>query len=435
MLHYKDLNQMKHDKHVAWTDAQEILDRAEKESRAFTKDEDSEYKKLEKEIHKLNGEIIELEAEQTQQAAEAAAAFHSWNNSGDGRNGLRFLSNRNGHGDVDDVDVAQAIIPADRSFHENLSRRGLIHQSEFAKLSFGAFVRSMITGAKNELERRALAEGTDSAGGYTVPDIVLSRFIDKLRANTVCMKAGAQTVPLTSDRNTIARIATYPVAAWRNENAVVAESDPTFDAVVLVPRSLATQVKVSLELLEDSVNIEQMLETAFIGSLSVELDRAALIGSGVAPEPRGISNTTNVGAVVGGGALTSYDKILDGVQEILVDNGPMPTAMVMPPRTWIALAKLKSATTNEPLPPPPRIAGITQYVTTSLPINETPGTASRIIIGSFDQLLLGIRSQLRIQVNKDLYMPNLQYGFFAHLRGDVGLMHPESFAQVTGVLP
>ena len=32
-------------------------------------------------------------------------------------------------------------------------------------------------------------------------------FIDKLRANIVCMQAGAPTVPLTSDKTTIARTA------------------------------------------------------------------------------------------------------------------------------------------------------------------------------------------------------------------------------------
>jgi HK97 family phage major capsid protein len=66
-----------------------------------------------------------------------------------------------------------------------LQERGLIRQPEYERLRFGDFLRAMITGAKNDLEKRALAEGTDSAGGYSVPDIVLSRFIDKLRAAAV----------------------------------------------------------------------------------------------------------------------------------------------------------------------------------------------------------------------------------------------------------
>src|SRR5438046_2027392 len=46
---------------------------------------------------------------------------------------------------------------------------------------------------------------------------------------------------------------------------------------ILVPRSLAVLVKVSRELIDDSVNIEQALEAALRGSLSVELDRVAWI--------------------------------------------------------------------------------------------------------------------------------------------------------------
>ncbi len=34
-----------------------------------------------------------------------------------------------------------------------------------AGLSFGGFLRAMVTGPRNDAERRALSEGTDSAGG------------------------------------------------------------------------------------------------------------------------------------------------------------------------------------------------------------------------------------------------------------------------------
>jgi HK97 family phage major capsid protein len=298
-------------------------------------------------------------------------------------------------------------------------------------------IRAAVVGPKTDLERRALAEGTDSAGGFSVPDIVMARFIDKMRAATVTVRAGAQTVPLTSDRTTVVRIATDPVAAWRVENAAIAVSDPTYEGVILTPRVLAVIVKVSRELIEDSLNIESMLEASFAGSMAVELDRVALVGSGVAPEPSGISNTANVGAVAAGGALTSYDKLCDAVYEILVDNGAMPTAMVMPPRTTVALAKLKTGLTsdNTPLVKPPLIADIPILTTTSLPITEAPGTASRIIMGDFSRLMIGIRSALRVEVLRELYAGNHQYGFVAHLRADVAVEHPESFSQITGIVP
>src|SRR5207247_8818606 len=125
-------------------------------------------------------------------------------------------------------------------------------------------------------------------------------FIDRLRAAVVTMRAGARTIPLTSDKTTVARLLTDPAAAWRSENGAVASSDPTFDGVVFTPRSLAVVTPVSRELLEDSINIEDMLTLAFVRSFAAELDRVALQGTGTPPQPKGVQNASGIGAVTMG---------------------------------------------------------------------------------------------------------------------------------------
>jgi HK97 family phage major capsid protein len=142
-------------------------------------------------------------------------------------------------------------------------------------ITFGTLGRAMVLGPRNDLERRALAEGTDSAGGYTVPDITSAQLLDALRAKLVVNRLSARTVPLQSDKTILARIATDPTAGRRAENAAVAESDPTFDSVTFTPKSLAVLVKVSRELMEDSVNMEVALNAAFAGALGGEVDRVA----------------------------------------------------------------------------------------------------------------------------------------------------------------
>lgn len=116
------------------------------------------------------------------------------------------------------------MLKPDQSVRSYLQDNGLIKQPDFRDVRFGQLLRAMLLGPKTDLERRALAEGTDSAGGYSVPDITLARFIDLLQAAQVVMRAGAQTVPLTSDRTTIARTASDPTIAWRNENAEITPS-------------------------------------------------------------------------------------------------------------------------------------------------------------------------------------------------------------------
>jgi len=320
-----------------------------------------------------------------------------------------------------------ALLAPNQSVRSYLEDGGLIRQHDFKGLRLGALVRSMITGPKSDLERRALAEGSDATGGVSVPDITMGRFVDALRADVVTIRAGAQTVPLTSDKTTIARTASDAVAGWRSENASVEVDDPTFEGIVLTPRSLAVIVKCSRELLEDSINIEQALEASFRGALAVELDRVALLGSGTPPEPKGIYNISGVnshGPIAGG--FTDYDDLIDAMALNWADNSPVTSAIVMSPSNLATLAKLKESSTAAPLRKPDVLQNIPMMMTTSMD-NDT------VILGDFSKLIIGIRTSLRIEVIRELYVENMQYGFLAHLRADIGVEHPESFCKIFGL--
>ena len=81
------------------------------------------------------------------------------------------------------------------------------HPREFGKLRLGDCLRAMITGPRNELEKRVLAAGTDSAGGFTVPDIlptdhgvrptfdIVPTLIDLLGRRVPLQLSGASLVP------------------------------------------------------------------------------------------------------------------------------------------------------------------------------------------------------------------------------------------------
>jgi HK97 family phage major capsid protein len=303
----------------------------------------------------------------------------------------------------------------------------------------GGLVAALLTGPKTPAIRAALSEGTDSAGGFSIPTTVLPQFIDRLRARTQFIQAGAQTVMLEGMKTRIMRIVADPVPTWRAENAAVAESDPTFDAIDLAPKSLAVLVKVSMELLQDSVNVAAALEQALIGALSVELDRAALFGTGTL-QPLGLFNqpginTFSMGA--NGAAPTNYDPLIDALYELELDNADAPTAAIWHPRTARTLRKLKD-TTNQPLQPLPAIRDLPLLASTSVPITQTQGTStdcSTILMGDFTRALLGIRQELRIQVLQERFADNLQVGFLAHLRADVAFERADAFCRITGVRP
>lgn len=300
-------------------------------------------------------------------------------------------------------------------------------------LGLGQYLRSMVTGAKSDVERRALSEGSDSAGGYTVPDILSAQLIDLARARSVCIAAGAQTVPLGSDTNRIAKLLSDPVPAWRNEGGAVALSDPTFGPVDLTPRSLAVQTLISAELLEDTLNLAVELPRVMAAAMAVELDRVALIGSGAAPEPRGIANTSGIGTFAQNAVIANYANLSRARTGILSANH-MPTAYVMHPRDEGTFTDLVDSD-GQPLMAPRAVADIPMLTTTSLPIDGGTGdNESTIIAGDFTRLLLGIRYDVRVEILKtSTYASNLQYTMLAHMRADVAVTHPGAFYTLTGV--
>jgi len=311
------------------------------------------------------------------------------------------------------------------------------------ELSFGKVVRAMVMGPRNDAERRALSEGTDSAGGYTVPTPLASEFIDAMRAQSVAVQAGAITVPMQSDTLQIAKLVSDPAFAWRAENAEISLSNPTFSRVLFTARSCAALVTCSRELLEDSVNIEQILLQAFAQAAALQLDSAALIGTGLSDEPTGILNTSGINAVsmgTNGAAFANWDAWLDALYELELDNVPGPYTSVMHPRTARDLRKLKTGLSgdNTPLVMPQSVAEISRRISTELPIDETQGTAtdaSSVIVGNFSDLMIGVRSSLRIELLRERYASALQVGFLAHMRMDVQVRHPESFCVIQGVTP
>lgn len=130
-------------------------------------------------------------------------------------------------------------------------------------------------------------------------------------------------------------MASDPVAAWRAENAAVTETAPTFDAVTFQPKSLACLVKVSLELLQDSVNVEEALTNALVRSLAVTLDQACLFGDGTGNAPVGLFSTTGISTVSMGtnGASADYDAFVDALYELEQANAGPAAAAIVNPRT------------------------------------------------------------------------------------------------------
>ena len=205
-------------------------------------------------------------------------------------------------------------------------------------------------------------------------------------------------------------------------------------------RSLAFYFKVSREWLADAFGTDDVVNTVIAQAFAKELDRAALRGTGTAPEPRGILNTAGIIAVGNGanGATlqsTKFANMFSAVRQLLEENAPMPSAAIMSPRSRVTLGELVD-TTGQPLNTPQLLQPLQLGVTSQIPNDLTVGTStdcSEMYIGNFASMLIAMRERMSIQKVNEVFATSGQVGFVCHMRADVALLYPKAFAVVTGV--
>jgi HK97 family phage major capsid protein len=332
-----------------------------------------------------------------------------------------------------------AVLAPEQRAADYVRQRGMVEPNT-DNLSLGKLVRGWVTGqwAGADAERRAMAEGTNSAGGYLVPTVLAATVIDLARNEARVMQAGARTVPMESETQLVPRQITDPAVAWRLENAAINQSGPTFDLITMTARSLACVSVLSRELLEDAtVDLEHLVESSIAKATALEIDRVALRGSGTAPEPRGLLNTTGVTVTSLGanGAAATWDDVSTAVQTVRGFNFE-PNAMIDAPRTEGSLARQKDSQ-GRYLQPPADLVDLKRLPTNQIPTDLTQGTsstASEAYVGQWDQLLVGLRTQLVLTVLTERYADLGQIGIVSWWRGDIAVAHPQAFDILTGVL-
>jgi HK97 family phage major capsid protein len=311
--------------------------------------------------------------------------------------------------------------------------------------SFGRVVATKLFGrvAGIELtpaEQRALAEGTDSAGGFTVPDVLSASFIDRVRDALVVQRAGAVIVPMTSDVLNIARVKTAgmgspitpPIAVWKVENLPIAEGTIELERVQFKAKTLPALIKLSVELSEDSANIDRIIETELSAGLARELDRVALVGSGNDPEPEGVENQDGVD-IAAANADADYDLLIDMIGAVAAANFTA-TARLYNAAVATALAKLRNAPAGDYLTAPAMVTAVPQFITNSIGSSGSPA-ATTVYVADWSQLMIGMRTSFRLEATRigAGAFENLQVAIRAYLRADVQLAHPEAFVVRTGV--
>lgn len=310
--------------------------------------------------------------------------------------------------------------------------------------SLGRVLRGIVLGGtahdahELEAERKSLNMFSDTNGGYTVSGSLSDMWIDNLRAQMVLSQAGAVTMPMDTGEVTIARVIADPTVSWKAESAAITESGPTFSALKLSARTCVCLVKLSLELSQDSANIEQILQQTITSAMAAAIDNAGMNGSttDAAAAPGGLFNASGINSISAVGAPTSWNFVLDGIYELLAANVPLASigALIAHPKVWLKMSKLKTGIASDltTLVQPPDVAAVPKLYTTAAPY--TGGTTCSAIIGNWRDLVFGVRNDIQVRVLNEAYMgSNLQVALLCFARVDFQPTRAASFTVMPGI--
>ncbi|MBA7532475.1 hypothetical protein ES705_24701 [subsurface metagenome] len=262
---------------------------------------------------------------------------------------------------------------ADGQIHKAISSKEKLYTGE-EDFSVGKIVRAKILGDFTELnnfETKAAGEGIGALGGWLVPETISSRLVDLARNKSCVMQAGATTMPMPTPEMRLVRLVSDPTAHFRAEHAAITASDWQLEPLNLHAMTCGCLVKSSIELLEDAKNAGSMLEASMAAAIALEMDRVALYGSGT-NEPSGLDVLANVETINKGGngaTITDYDDFSNAVEDVYNNNG-IPNAVIMAPRTYFTIDRLKQGTTNDPLVGPESYQNLKKFVTNQVPVND-----------------------------------------------------------------
>lgn len=191
------------------------------------------------------------------------------------------------------------------------------------------------------LVHNALQVGTDSEGGYLVPDEYERRLVEALEdANK--LRSLCTVIRTESGDRKIPFVASQGTANWMDEEEAFTESDDAFGQISLGAHKLGTMIKVSDELLQDSVfDMESYIARQFARRIGAAEEDAFINGNGTA-KPTGLLHATNgagVGVTTTGMTFTA-DEVLDLIYSLRSVYRPYAT-FLMNDSTIKAIRKLK----------------------------------------------------------------------------------------------
>lgn len=300
-------------------------------------------------------------------------------------------------------------------------------------------------------ELRGLTGSGVTGGGAFTPNGYSPFFWDRLAAASVLLKSGARVVMTNNDALLIPRWTADTTTGWTAEAATISSTDATADIITAVPRKLAALQALSTESIDDSSpHLLEVVAQGMVRSVALKYDLGAFEGSGTAPEVRGLKNVAGITTQslgTNGLAIANLDPFADAIGTLEGYNAEA-TAIVMHPRTWQGLLKLREATgSNKPMLQDSAgagtqgversIYGVPVHLSSQLSTAETQGSstaASSVYVYQADEVVAVMRNDVQVLVDRSRLFNSDQCEVRAVMRADIVVPNPTAIVRISGAL-
>ncbi len=279
--------------------------------------------------------------------------------------------------------------------------------------------------------RNALQIGTDSEGGYLVPDEFEKTLVKALEEENIFRKLSKVIKTSSGDRK-IPVVTTHGTASWLNEEELLPESDEVFGQTTLGAYKLGTFIKISEELLNDSVfDLESYINSEFARRIGRKEEEAFFVGDGKG-KPTGIFAATggaDIGVTSVAATTITADELIDLFYSLKAPYRKK-AVWIMNDSTVKAIRKLKDGQ-GQYLWQPSLTAGtpdtiLNRPVYTSSYVPEMKGGSKSVAFGDFTYYWIADRQGRSFKRLNELFATTGQVGFMATQRVDGKLVLPEA---------
>lgn len=305
---------------------------------------------------------------------------------------------------------------------------GLAADDEYRE-AFYAYLSRRSRENLSPAERRALAKGGSAAA--LVPIEFERSLMESVRDAHVIRNLANVITTSTGDKLVIPRVTANGAATWLGEAQAFVEADDTFDSIEFEAYKAGTIIRVSEELLEDSMfDLEAYIRAEFVLRIG-ELQNAAYVAGDGIGKPTGVVQEAAIGKVGAGGqvATVTADDLIDLVYSVRRPfrvNGQF----MLNDLTIAALRKLKDADGNYLWVPGLRegeadvLLGYRVNDEPSMPVMAA--SAKSVLFGDFRHYWIRDVGGVRFQRLDEKYADQGQVGFRAYQRTEGRLTRVEA---------